>query len=205
MLRAAVPIALFLFVSPGVAEDAPAAEKKKENRASAPVHLSLGSGVFVPWDGDTGYNVSGTVHVALGSNRFWLGGEFEYRRFDADVKQDFRPTYNSFALRFNFQYHPFPDFVLSPYVGIAVGAVLNKVDDNHSRVDPSDKLRSDLSGGLTLLGLAGVEVPLFTQQLQLFAEVRLGNTSDLWKRKGGNYQIDQIDGFTGMGGVRFRF
>ena len=185
------------------AADAPAGPKVAKPK---PLHLSVGSGVFLPWDGNRGFNVSGTLHVGLGSDRFWVGGEFEYRHFEAEFKQDFRPDTNSFALRFQFQYHPFPAAVLSPYVGIAVGAVLHKVDDNHSSLDPTDKLRSDVSGGLTMLGLAGVEVAIpFVDRLHVFGEARLGNTSDLWKRKGGNYQIDQADGFTGMGGLRVRF
>jgi hypothetical protein len=171
-----------------------------------PVHVSIGSGVFLPWDGKRGYNVSGTAHLGLGSDRFWVGGEFEYRHFEAEVKQDFRPDYNSFALRFQFQYHPFPAAVISPYVGIGVGVVLHKVDDNHSSLDSSDKLRSDVSGGFTLLGLAGIEVPIpFVDRLHVFGEGRLGNTSDFWKRKGGNFQMDQADGITGMGGLRIRF
>ena len=62
-----------------------------------------------------------------------------------------------------------------------------------------------MSGGLTLLGLAGIEIPVsFLDRIHVFAEGRLGNTSDLWKRKGGSFQMDQVDGVTGMGGVRVR-
>jgi hypothetical protein len=178
---------------------------KRKPSQPIPFHLSLGAGFFAPWDGNDGFNVSGAGHVGLGSDRFWVGGEVEYRRFEPELKRDFRPDMNSFALRFSFQYHPWPKAIVSPYVGVSVGVLLNKVDDNHSRVDPNDKLRSDVSGGLTLLGVAGAEVPLGTQRLHLFAEGRLGNSSDLWKRKGGNWQTDQIDGITAMGGLRFRF
>ena len=187
-------------------EQAPAksARPAKESKP-IPFHLSLGSGVFIPWSGDAGFNVSGSAHVGLGSDRFWVGGELEYRRFESRLKTDFRPDTNSFALRFSFQYHPFPRAIVSPYAGISVGLMLHKVDDNHSRVDPNDKLRSDVSGGFTMLGVGGVEVPLGTQRLHLFAEGRLGNSSDLWKRKGGNWQTDQVDGITAMGGLRFSF
>jgi hypothetical protein len=183
------------------------AEESAERRKSQPVpfHLSLGSGVFVPWSGDAGFNVSGAGHVGLGSDRFWVGGELEYRRFESRLKPIYRPDTNSFALRFSFQYHPFPKAIVSPYVGISVGVMLHKVDDNHSRVDPNDKVRSDVSGGFTMLGVAGAEVPLGTQRVHLFAEGRLGNSSDLWKRKGGNWQTDQVGGVTAMGGLRFRF
>jgi hypothetical protein len=168
--------------------------------------VSAGAGVFSPWDGNDGHNVALMIHKGFGSDRFWVGGELEWRYFEAEVKQDFRPDYNTFALRFHFQYHPFPKAVVSPYVGIAVGVVLNKVDDNHSRVDPSDKVRSDVSGGMTLLGLAGLEVPLrFLGPMSVFGEGRVGNGSDIWKRKGGNYQMDQIGGVTGMAGLRLRF
>jgi hypothetical protein len=189
--------------SAAAAAEDPGPEKK---RAEKSLHVSLGSGVFLPWDGNRGHNVSLTVHKGFGSDRFWVGGEFEWRHFEAEVKQDFRPDYNSFALRFQFQYHPFPKAVVSPYLGIAVGVMLNKVDDNHSHIDPTDKVRSDLSAGMTLLGLAGLEVPVpLLDRLRLFGEARVGNASDIWKRKGGNYQMDQIGGFTGMGGLRLRF
>ena len=192
---------------PAAAEQAPAPALEQERRAGVPLHLSIGSGVFSPWDGDSGYNVSGTLHAGLGSDRFWVGGEFEYRHFEGRIKQNFRPDYNSFVLRFNFQYHPFPKAVVSPYMGIAVGVVLNKVDDNHQSggVNAGDRVRSDVSGGFSMVGLAGLEIPLVRERVQVFAEGRLGNTSDLWKRKGGNYQMDQIGGVTGMGGLRFSF
>lgn len=172
---------------------------------SKPLHLSVGGGVFQPWDGNRGFDVSGSLHVGLGSDRFRLGGEIEYRRFEVELKRGYRPDMNSFALRFSFQYHPLPEALLSPYLGIGVGVALHKVDDNHSRFDPSDRLRSDVSGGLSLIGLAGLEAPLFTPRLHLFVEGRLGNGSDVWKRKGGNWQTDQVDGITGMSGLRFRF
>lgn len=187
-------------------EGAPAAPEKPRHGSVRPYHVSVGSGVFLPWDGSRGYDVSGMFHRGFGSDRFWVGGEFEYRRFEADLKQDFRPDYDTFALRFQFQYHPFPKAIVSPYVGVGVGFLIHDVDDDRASGIPGDKLRSDVSGGLTLLGLAGVEVPVpFVPWLQAFGEARIGNASDVWKRKGGNYQTDQVGGFTGMGGLRVRF
>jgi hypothetical protein len=59
---------------------------------------------------------------------------------------------------------------------------------------------------MTLLGLVGLEVPLrFLGPMSVFGEGRVGNSSDIWKRKGGNYQMDQIGGVTGMAGLRLRF
>ena len=205
MIAGAASIAVALVAMPAECEEPAPARRAKPPKQPVPIHLSLGSGFFVPWDGDDGFDVSGMLHAGLGSDRFWVGGEFEYRRFEAELKSNYKPDMNTFALRFSFQYHPFPQAVVSPYVGISVGLVLNKVDDNHARGNPSDKVRSDVSGGTSMLGVAGAEVSLGTPQLMLFAEGRLGNTSDLWKRKGGNYQTDQIDGITAMGGLRFRF
>ncbi len=201
-----VAIALTALIAGTAASAEPApAKRAKPPKQPIPIHVSVGSGYFAPWDGSDGFDVSAMIHAGLGSDRFWVGGEFEYRRFEAELKSNYKPDMNSFALRFSFQYHPFPKAVVSPYVGISVGLVLNKVDDNHASGDPSDKVRSDVSGGTSILGVAGAEVPLGSPRLMLFGEGRLGNTSDLWKRKGGNYQTDQIDGITAMGGLRFRF
>jgi hypothetical protein len=172
-------------------------------RAKSPLHVSTGAGVFLPWDGDTGFDVIALVHKGLGSDRFWLGGELEYRRYEAELKRGYDPVYDTFAVRFSFQYHPFPEAPVSPYAGIGVGLQLSRVDETHSR---GERVRHAVSGGTTLLGLAGVDLGAgLLGPLTLFAEARVGNTADVWDRKGGNLQLDQIDGFTGMGGLRLRF
>jgi len=93
--------------------------------------------------------------------------------------------------------------VLSPYVGIGVGFQLSHVEKTHVG---GRRVREGVGGGSSLLGAAGLDlvVPAF-DPVRLFAEARAGNTTDLWKRKGGNFQTDQIDGFTGMAGVRLHF
>ena len=171
-----------------------------------PFHASVGSGVFLPWDGDRGTPVSVMFHRGFGSDRFWVGGEVEFRHFEGDVKPYYRPEYDNYGVRFQFQYHPFPKAIVSPYVGIGVGFVVNTVENGHANGNPADKVRSDVSGGTTLLGLAGFELAVpFVPWLEVFAEGRLENASDLWRRKGGNYQLDQVGGFTGMGGLRVRW
>ena len=184
--------------SPGLA----AAEARRGS--VRPFHLSVAGGVFEPWDGHTGYSISGMFHRGFGSDRFWVGAELEYRRFEPDLKRDYQPDEDTYGVRFQFQYHPFPKWVVSPYVGIAVGFVVHRVDRN--RASDGDRVRDDVSGGTTMLGLAGLEVPVpFADGLHVFGEGRLGNTSDLWQRKGGNFQIDQADGITGLCGLRVRF
>jgi hypothetical protein len=172
-------------------------------RAKSPLHLSAGAGAFLPWDGDTGFDVSMLVHKGLGSDRFWLGAELEYRRYEVELKRDYEPRYDTLAARFSFQYHPFPQAPVSPYAGIGVGLQLSRVGETHSG---GERVRHRVSGGTTLLGVAGVDLGAgLLGPLTLFAEARVGNSSDLWDREGGNFQLDQIDGFTGMGGLRLRF
>ena len=203
VIALAVPVSAQEPAEDGSGAGFPEAAKRPKRKKPIPLHLSLGGGVFEPWDGDRGYSVSASVHAGLGSDRFWVGGEFEYRRYEAEVKRVFSPDMNSFLIRFSFQYHPFPAWVVSPYCGVQVGIAVHQAADLSD--DTGNVAREKVSGGLTLLGLAGAEVPLFTSRLHFFAEGRLGNTSDLWKRKGGNWQVDQVDGITGMGGLRFRF
>jgi len=189
------------------AEDGtPVTPPESHHGSVRPYHLSVGSGTFRPWDGNRGYDVSAMFHRGFGSDRFWVGAELEFRHFEAEIKQDFRPDYDSYGVRFQFQYHPFPKAILSPYVGVGVGFLIHSVEDEYASGAPGDKVRGRVSGGTTLLGLAGVEMPVpFAPALQIFGEARIGNASDLWKRKGGNYQMDQVGGFTGMGGLRVRF
>lgn len=172
-------------------------------RKKLPTHISSGAGVFLPWDGDQGFNVSALLHKGLGSDRFWVGGELEYRRYEAELKRGYQPEYNTFALRFSFQYHPFPKSVVSPYAGIGVGIAASYVDDTHSG---GQKVREEFGAGPTLVAVAGGDLAIpALDPLAFFAEARIGNTTDLWFRRGGNFQMDQIDGFTGMAGLRLGY
>jgi hypothetical protein len=186
----------FIFAPPALAAD----------DEESPLHVSSGVGVFLPWDGDVGFNALAQVHTGMESDRFWVGGELEYRRYAAELKPGFEPDYNTFALRFSLQYHPLPEETISPYVGFGIGIQLSKVDNAHSRVDRTDRIRQNFSGGPTVVGVAGAD---FTFEdldpVSFFVEGRLGYTTDLWVRKGGSFQADQIGGFTGMGGARLRF
>jgi hypothetical protein len=199
------PFAVLAFALLAGSLASPARAEEPVRRGSVrPFHLNLGGGVFQPWDGDTGHTVSGMLHRGFGSDRFWVGGEVEYRRYEPDLKRGYQPDMDTWAVRFQFQYHPFPKAIVSPYVGVAVGFLVSRVEQN--RASDGDRVRDDVSGGTTLLALAGFEIPLpFVDPLQLFAEGRLGNASDAWKRKGGNYQMDQVGGVTGLCGLRVRF
>ncbi len=174
-------------------------------KSKAPVHVGVGSGVFRPWDGNSGYNLLASAHVGLGSDRFWVGAEFEFRKFQAELKRDFHPDMNSFAIRFSFQYHPFPQWWLSPYVGVSVGLQANRVEENKQRYPPFQRVRDDWSGGTSLLALAGFQVPLFTERLHFFGEGRIGTSTDIWERSNGNVQFDQVGGIAGLGGLRVSF
>ena len=186
-----------------VDEGFPEAARRPRLPAPTPIHLSAGGGVFQPWDGDRGFNVNASAHVGVGSDRFWIGGEVEYRRYEAEFKRDYQPDSNTAAFRFSFQYHPFPWWPVSPYVGIQTGFAFHIVSDQED--DAGDSVRNEGSIGFSLVGLAGVEFPLFSDRLHLYIEGRVDNTSDIWKRKGGNYQVDQVGGYSGMSGLRMRF
>ena len=57
-----------------------------------------------------------------------------------------------------------------------------------------------------MLGLVGAEAMLpGSERFSLFAEGRFEALSDIWKKRGGNWQYDDVGGITGLVGVRTRF
>ena len=63
-----------------------------------------------------------------------------------------------------------------------------------------------MSGGFSLLGLIGAQLSLSDETpVSAFVEGRVGTTTDFWKKKGGNFQYDQVGGFVASAGLRWRF
>ena len=174
--------------------------------AGADWNVSLSGSAFQPWYGDVGQGGIASAQVELREGRFWIGIEVEYRAFDANLGGGFGPDYESVLARGLFHYHPFPDAALSPYVGLATGIALHLSDRDDVVNGEERPIRRRASGGTTLLGLAGVQAPVpGVRGLFLFVEGRVETAGDLWKKRGGNWQYDQVGGVTGTGGLRVRF
>ena len=186
--------------------------------AGRSVHAGLvvgaGGGVFVPWKGEVGYSVSAHAMGSILGDHLRLGGEFEFRRFDTEITgsawfDDFftaepnysDTTYENYNLRFLVSYHPIPESVFSPYVGIGIGIAINVVDDQ------ARLFRDEVSGGFGMLTLVGAELPFpGLEHLFFFTEARAGFVLDIWDDNvRDTVEADEIGGFTGMGGLRLRF
>jgi hypothetical protein len=182
--------------------------------ARAGTVLGAGGGVFVPWSGDAGFSVSTQVMGTVWKDHLRIGGEFEFRRFDTKIvgfsfdlfgnpRSFSKATYENYNIRFLISYYPIPDAVVSPYVGFGMGIAIYAVDNE------AQTYRDEVSGGLGMLVSAGVEVPLGSSRVAWFAETRVGLNFDFWDDKldddGDNDQVDEVGGFTGMAGLRFKF
>ena len=167
--------------------------------ARAQIHVGAGGGVFLPYEGDPGGSVSVHAQGAFAGRHLRAGGELEYRRFDASLARDFRNVgYDAIFLRFLFHYHFLPDAVVSPYLGFGTGINVNIITNQERR--------GTVSGGFTTLAIAGLEAPVpGTGRLAFFTEARVGTVTDIWKKTRANWQLDQVGGFTGMAGFRWRF
>jgi hypothetical protein len=172
----------------------------------AELNFSLAGAIFEPWDGQTGRGVILSGQYALEKRRFWIGLEVEHREFDGSLESDFSPTYNSILFRGLFHFHPFPEAMVSPYVGVGTGLALHVTDRKGGEGDERKQFRRSVSAGTTFLGLVGVQTQIpGTQRFSLFAEARIETASDVWKKRGSNWRYDQAGGVTGTMGLRARF
>jgi hypothetical protein len=172
------------------------------------MHLSLSAGYFRPWDSadDGGFQLALSGMKSLGRDRFWLGGEVEYRHSTVDIKSGFSPDYDSLLVRYLFQYHPWPRARLSPYIGVGSGLVLHVVDRYARSNGVRRRLRHPVSGGFSLQAILGAQAnPSSGTPISAFVETRFDTTSDIWKKKGANWQFDQVGGFIASAGLRWIF
>lgn len=170
------------------------------------LNFSLSGGVYQPWAGDTGHSAILSAQYAHRADRFWIGIEVEHRRFEANLGSGFRPEYDSVLFRGLFHYHPFPEWTLSPYVGLGTGIALHVVERKGRVNGERRRYREPVSGGTTFLGLVGLQTRVpGTRRFSLFAEARIESAADLWEKRGASWRYDQVGGFTGNVGLRVRF
>jgi len=180
---------------------------------NADTYVGAGAGALVPYEGKTGYTFLGEIGGRYWSKYFRLGGEFQYTRLDhhvdlgalgaGSIAADIRTYELRALLRFFFR----PDRI-SPYLGGGGGFAVMDVDDSSLRralggVSPLGS--SDVAVGGGLIGLAGIEIPLFSKHVNLFAEARVDYTWEFTSNLEPLIGPKSYSGFTGIGGLRTRF
>ena len=189
--------------------------------ASAETFFSAGAGANVPWEGDTGYSLTGSLGTTLFTDTARLAGEFEFR--DSETPLDLSSispglgtigmSVKTYDLRAIARWVVFPHSI-TPYVGIGAGFKLVAADDRELKQALADALSIPISTlgdtqsyGVSagFLGLAGLEVPLFNEHFALYAEIRADYTWELTDGVSRVLDNDNLGSFTGMGGVRLRF
>lgn len=184
--------------------------------ADADKILSFGAGGVVPWEGDGGYSIVGSIGYTPFSEHTRLALEFEYR--SQDIKIDLRDldpsagvvklpvdTYDLRAV-FRFVFNPGG---LSPYLGFGGGLKLISLDDRalKSAAGVPDSFLSTKSYGVSggLLGLLGLEFPFVAGTLAVFVEARADYAWEFTDGVGAVLNNGHAGAFTGMGGLRLTF
>lgn len=195
---AAIPVAMLLAPAPAVADKI----------------LSVGAGGVVPWEGDGGYSILGSLGFTPFSEYTRLALEFEYRNQDVKVGSGSDPiklpvdTYDLRAV-FRFVFNPGG---FTPYLGFGAGLKLISVDDRalkraFSSPPLPDSITSTKSYGVSggLLGLLGLEFPLITDRLAIFAEARFDYAWEFTDGVSGLLNNGHAGAFVGAGGLRLTF
>jgi len=168
-------------------------------QALADRYVGLAGGAAIPYKGALGWNVLAEIGGHMWGSKHFLGGaEFEFKRQDADATASGAPDvpvdlYNA-RLLWRFVFAPKR---LTPYFGAGggLGAINAKATATES---------SELGLSANVVAIGGVNWPVMKDRMSLFGEARFGYTWDLTgdfshvRRQG-------FDGFSGMGGIRFRF
>ena len=185
--------------------------------AASDTILSAGAGGLVPWEGDGGYSIVGSVGFNPFSQVTRLAVEFEYR--DQDAKIDLTASgfgvikmpVDTYDLRAVFRL-VFNPGGLAPYLGIGAGLKLIVVDDSDLKKvfdipDLPSEFTSTKSYGVSggLIGLVGVELPLVKDRFAIFLEARADYSWEFTDGVSALLDNDHLGAFTGMGGLRFMF
>lgn len=178
-----------------------------EPEESNDVVISGGGGIFYPFKGQSG--VSGVIQ-AMGflSPQERVGVELEYRKYETKLFNAKDIDIQSFILRGLGQYF-FRSHGITPYIGLGVNIALNVYDETEiEKKRPSINVKGDKGIGSGIMGLVGLEVPI-GQHLALFAEGRVSADFQFtwYKNESGKnkFDVENLSGLTGIGGIRLRF
>lgn len=184
--------------------------------ASAEKYFGAAGGAFVPYSGEIGWTVLMEMGADLPNPHFRLGGELVFATQNTDVNPaeygaasgSVETTLRIYQLNLVGRYMLFPG-KLSPYLGATGGFSVLELDDANlvSAVGNTALLSSTsglgISGGLG--GLIGLEVPMFSRDLNLFVE---GRADYSWEFTDNLSPVSGPDDFNGVSvvlGMRGRF
>ena len=168
--------------------------------AVADSYFGVAGGAFVPYKGQVGWSVLGEFGGPMWGSRHFRGStEFEFRRYQAgpeDTVINEQVNIDSYNLRLLGRFI-FAPKKFTPYIG--GGGGMTVIDAEATAIN-----RAEISFGLSVLGLVGIEAPIVRDRLTIYAETRFGYT---WALTGQLQHVNQsgFDGFTGVGGLRFWF
>ena len=178
-----------------------------EPEESNEVVISGGGGIFYPFKGRSG--VSGVIQ-AMGflSPQERVGVELEYRNYESNLFKAKDIDTQSYILRGIGQYF-FRSHGITPYIGLGVNIALNVYDESEiEKKRPSINVKGDKGIGSGIMGLVGLEVPM-GQHVALFAEGRVSADIQFtrYKNESGKnkFDVENLSGLTGIGGIRIRF
>lgn len=178
-----------------------------EPEESNEVVISGGGGIFYPFKGRSG--VSGVIQ-AMGflSPQERVGVELEYRKYETNLFKAKDIDTQSYILRGIGQYF-FRSHGITPYIGLGVNIALNVYDESEiEKKRPSINVKGDKGIGSGIMGLVGLEVPM-GQHVALFAEGRVSADIQFtrYKNESGKnkFDVENLSGLTGIGGIRLRF
>jgi hypothetical protein len=182
--------------------------------ASAETYVGGAGGAAISWSGDVGWSVLGEIGTDWSSKYFRIGGEFAYSNYDQNV--DYRLAgfgeipieLRTYEVRLIMRYVLFPG-KLTPYIGFGGELALIDLDDTmvKARIVNPLLLRGDnkLGFGGGVLGLVGLEMPLFTKRVNLFAEARVQYTWEITSNLDPVVDPTNFSGLHGLAGLRVRF
>jgi hypothetical protein len=184
--------------------------------AAADKYFGAAGGGFVPYSGEIGWTVLMEMGGDLPNEHFRLGGELLFATQNTDVNVaaygagtgSVETTLRIYQLNLVGRYILFPG-KLSPYLGATGGFSVLELDDANlvAAVGNTALLSSTsglgISGGLG--GLIGLEVPMFSRDLNLFVE---GRADYSWEFTGNLAPVAGPSDFNGVSivlGMRGRF
>lgn len=172
--------------------------------AAAELVLSAAGGYFDPWEGDSGYEFRGSIMGQFGAGGHWrAGGEFAYREFESDFFNVSGVDVDAYRIGGLFHYIFLPDSFLQPYAGVKINLAVNVLDEDRIEAARPELDVTGIGSGFGVGGIAGVDLAL-GDHFALFGEVVLSADAQ-FTSESDDIDVENIGGFSGLGGVRIKF
>lgn len=183
-------------------------------RASADGYFGMAGGAIVPYSGSTGWTVLMEMGTDWTSQHVRVGGELVFADMDRNINLAAIGggvavvNMRTYEARFVTRYVMFPGKI-TPYVGVGAGLIVVDLDDNGLRqaVGVPGLVRSSgqvgFGGGVD--GHIGLEIPLFSKNLNLFGEGRAKYNWEFTNNLSPVAGPDNYNGFSAVMGIRGRY